>query len=133
MNSMKTDRVRPNGCGERLVQLEKQIARLDRRAGGLREISNKYWRARRVLLAAGIVLTIASFELASNRAVLLALVISAAAFAVLARFHARVLASIRRNGDWINIKRSQIARIRLDWDSMPRPGQSRSVRGHPFE
>src|SRR5262245_54858779 len=128
---MKTGRERPSGCGERLVQLEKQIARLDRREAHLSLISNKYWQARRIVMAAGIILTIALFELAGDRAGLLALLVSAGAFAAIAQFHGKVLASLRSNREWINIKRSQIARIRLDWNYMPQPGQSTSVPGHP--
>src|SRR5262249_42655236 len=130
---MKTDRVRPIECGERVVQLETQIKRLTRRETVLGGISNKYWRARRIALAAGILLTIALFELAGDRAGLLSLLISAAGFAAIAHFHGKVLASMHRNGAWIGIKRQQIARIRLDWNHMPRPGQSGNIHGHPFE
>src|SRR5262249_34752128 len=105
---MKTDRERPNGCRERLVQLDRQIGRLERREAELRRISNKYWKARRISLAAGLILTIAAFEVSGDRPGLLALLISAATFAAIAHVHARVLASIRRNGEWIKLKCSQV-------------------------
>src|SRR5262249_54815436 len=130
---MKTDCERPVWCGKRLVQLDRQIGRLDRRDSRLRQISNKYLQTRPILFGGGIILTIALFEVAGDRAGLLALLISAAAFGGIAHFHARILASIRRNREWINLKRSQIARIRLDWNNMSRPGSWRSVPGHPFE
>lgn len=125
--------VRPVGCEERLGHLEKQIARLMRRETGLRLISNKYWRARRTILGGGLILTVAAYGLAGDSALLLALLISVSTFAAVAHVHGKVLASIRRNSEWANLKRSQIARIRLQWDSIPRPSASRTIPGHPFD
>jgi hypothetical protein len=115
------------------VELENQIGRLGRRETGLHRISNKYWRARRIWLVFGIILTIALYVLGGDWKGLAGLSFSVAVFVAIAHFHGRVLASIRRNTEWINIKRSQIARIRLDWNNMPRAAQSSTIHGHPYE
>jgi hypothetical protein len=130
---MKTDRVRPSGCRERLAELENQISRLNRREGALLQISNKYWRARRIWLVVGIILTIGVYELGGDWTGLLAFLFSVGVFIGIAHFHGKVLASLRRNGEWISIKRSQMARIGLDWGAMPRYEQSRTIPSHPYE
>src|SRR5260370_4027058 len=81
---VEMDRVGTNGCRERLAQLEKQIARLNRRETRLGRISGKYWRARRILGAFGIILTIGLYALAGDRGALPALLLSVTAFAELA-------------------------------------------------
>src|SRR5262249_49603661 len=130
---VETERAGPSGCRQRLGQLDKQIARLNRRDVKLGRLSDKYWRARRIILGIGIILTIALYELAGDRRGLPSLGVSTAVFAAVAFYHRRVLTSIRKNGEWINSKRSQIARIRLDWDKIPRPAHGGNAPGHPFE
>jgi hypothetical protein len=77
--------------------------------------------------------TVALYEFAGDRPGLAALLIALAAFATVASFHRKVLNSIRRNGQWIDIKRSQIARIRLNWDGMGQSRPGRAIPGHPFD
>ena len=55
-------------------------------------------------------------------------------FAVVTVFHNRVRDSLTRNGLLIEIKKVQIARIRLDWERIPPADPlAHPVPGHPFE
>ena len=118
----------------RLVQLDKQIARLERRARTLNEISKKYWTARRIIFVCGVVLGLAFCNFAGSRAAWIVAGILLAIFSVVTFFHTKVRNSLTRNSLLINIKQVQIARIRLDWDKIPTGDQSaHPVVGHPFE
>ena len=127
-------RVIVNGYMIRLVQLEKQIARLERRAKILNEISRKYWIARRIIFVSGALLGLAFCNFAGSRAAWIVAGILLAIFSTVTFFHTKVRNSLTRNSLLINIKQVQIARIRLDWDKIP-PGDpsAHPVVGHPFE
>ncbi len=127
-------RVIVNGYMIRLVQLEKQIARLERRAKTLNEISRKYWTARRIIFVSGVLLGLAFCNFAGSRAAWIVAGILLAIFSIVTFFHTRVRNSLTRNSLLIKIKQVQIARIRLDWDKIPAGDTSaQSMTGHPFE
>ncbi|HKY44582.1 MAG TPA: hypothetical protein VJM50_15945, partial [Pyrinomonadaceae bacterium] len=118
----------------RLLQLEKQVARLERRAKILNEISRKYWTARRIIFVCGLLLGLAFCNFAGSRAAWIVAGILLVIFSVVTFFHTRVRNSLTRNSLLINIKQVQIARIRLDWDKIPPGDQSaHPIPGHPFE
>ena len=115
-----------------LVQLEKQIARLERRAKFLNEISSKYWIARRIIFVAGALLALAFCNFAGSTAAWLVAGLLVIVFSVVTVFHTRVRDSLTRNSLLIEIKQVQIARIQLDWERIP-PGDpsahpSRAIR-----
>lgn len=118
----------------RLEQLDKQIARLGRRAESLKEISGKYWTARRIIFIGGVLLAIAFCNFAGNRIAWFVAALLAIGFSSVTVFHNRVRDSLTRNSLLVEIKRVQIARIQLDWDRIP-PGdpESSPIKGHPFE
>jgi len=103
----------------RWVQLDKQIARLERRARTLNEISKKYWTARRIIFVCGVLVGLAFCNFAGSTAAWLVAGLLLAIFSVVTFFHTRVRNSLTRNSLLINIKQVQIARIRLDWDKIP--------------
>ena len=94
----------------RLHQLDKQIARLQRRAGGLNEISRKYWTARRIILICGVLLAMAFCNFAGNKAAWFVAALIAIVFAVVTMYHNRVRDSLTRNSLLIEIKQVHIAR-----------------------
>ena len=118
----------------RLRQLEKQIARLERRAKVLNQISSKYWTARRIIFIAGVLLALAFCNFAGTRIAWFVAAILLIIFSVVTFFHTKVRNSLKRNSLLIDIKHVQIARIRLDWDKIP-PGDPLAlpIPGHPFE
>jgi len=118
----------------RLVQLEKQIARLERRAKVLNEISSKYWIARRIIFVCGVLLALAFCNFAGRTAAWFVAGALVLVFSVVTVFHNKVRDSLTRNGLLIDIKKIQIARIHLDWERIP-PGDRLvlPISGHPFE
>ena len=115
-------------------QLNKQIARLQRRAGGLNEISRKYWTARRVILICGVLLAMVFCNFAGSKAAWFIAALIAIVFAVVTMYHNRVRDSLTRNSLLIEIKQVHIARIQLDWARIPLTDPASSpLAGHPFE
>ncbi len=118
----------------RLEQLDKQIARLRRRTDFLNEISRKYWIARRIIFVSGALLALAFCNFAGTKAAWIVAGLLVIVFFVVTIFHNRVRDSVTRNSLLIEIKQTQIARIRLDWDRIPTADLSiLPLPGHPFE
>jgi hypothetical protein len=118
----------------RLQQLDKQIARLRRRAVGLNEISQKYWNARRIIFICGVLLALAFCNFAGNRTAWFVAALVTIAFSVVTVYHNRVRDSLTRNSLLIEIKQVHIARIHLDWERIPPADPATApVPGHPFE
>jgi len=118
---------------DRLQDLERTIARLTRRHAQLEVLSNKYWRARRVIFVIGAVLSLLIWYFAGGTAALIAALLFVLLFAIVATYHNRVRESIIKNGLMREIKRLQVARINLDWDHLPPTDQSSRDLNHPFE
>jgi hypothetical protein len=118
----------------RLEQLDKQIARLKRRAEFLNEISRKYWTVRRIIFVCGVLLALAFCNFAGTTAAWVVAGLLVILFSVVTIFHNRVRDSLTRNNLLVDIKQIHIARIRLDWDRIP-PGDLSTppLSGHPFE
>src|SRR5687767_10591885 len=118
----------------RSEQLDKQIARLKRRADRLNEISGKYWNWRRIIFICGVLLALAFCNFAGNKVAWFVGSLLAILFFGVTAFHNRVRNSLTRNSLLAEIKQVQIARIHLDWDRIP-PGDPTSspIPGHPFE
>jgi hypothetical protein len=118
----------------RLVQLERQIARLERRAPSLNEISKKYWTARRAIFICGALVALAFCNFAGTTAAWIVAAALAIVFSVVTIFHNRVRDSVTRNALLIEIKKVQIARIHLDWERIPPADPlAHPVPEHPFE
>jgi len=117
----------------RFEQLDKQIARLERRGEFLNQISRKYWNARRVIFVAGALLTLAFCNFAGSRVAWFVAALLAVVFSIVTIFHTRVRDSITRNSLLIDIKQVQIARINLDWNRIPAADPDPLIAGHPFE
>src|ERR1051325_8790012 len=118
----------------RLEQLDKQIARLQRRAETLNEISRQYWNVRRIIFVCGLLLALAFCNFAGSKAAWIVAGLLVILFSVVTVFHNRVRDSLTRNSLLANMKQIHIALIRLDWDRIP-PGDLSipSLSGHPFE
>jgi MutS-like protein len=117
----------------RLEQLDKQIARLVRRADFLEAISRRYWTARRIMFVTGVLLVLAFCNFAGSKVAWFVAAWLAIAFSIVTIFHTRVRDSLTRNALLIEIKQIQIARIELNWDGIPAADLSTPFAGHPFE
>lgn len=118
----------------RLTQLDKQIARLQRRAEVLNQISRKYWNVRRIIFVSGALLAMTFCSFAGTTIAWGLAALIAAVFLVVTFFHNKVRDSLTRNSLLSDIKRVQIARINLDWDHLPPIDPSaHPIANHPFE
>ena len=118
----------------RLVQLEKQIARLERRAKFLNEISSKYWTARRITFVLGALFALAFCNFAGRTGGWLVAGVFVIEFVIVTVFHNKVRDSLTRNELLIEIKQVQIARIHLDWNRIPLGDPlAHPIPGHAFE
>jgi hypothetical protein len=118
---------------EPLRRLERRIARLERRAQQLETLSSKFWVARRVLLFGGALLALLSCKLAGSTTGLILTALFLAVFILVAIYHNRVRDGMTRNALMLNIKRVQVARIKVDWEHLSRSDQTPPDPGHPFE
>jgi MutS domain V len=118
----------------RLDQLNKQLARLGRRADVLNVISRKYWTARRIIFIFGVLLALAFCNFAGSTPAWFVASLLAILFSVVTVYHTKVRDSLTRNSLLMRIKEVQCARIRLNWDQIPPADLLKPpVAGHPFE
>jgi hypothetical protein len=118
----------------RLVQLERQIARLRRRTDFLNAISRKYWVARRIIFVLGALVALALCGFAGSNLAWFIAALIAIVFFIVTVFHTRVRDGLTRNSLLIEIKEIQIARIQLNWSGIPPTDPSKGpVPGHAFE
>lgn len=115
----------------RLQQLDRQIARLQRRTESLNETSRKYWNARRAIFIAGVFLALVFCNVSGTRTGWIAGGLLAIVFTVVTIFHNRVRDSLQRVSLLIDIKQVQIARILLEWDQLP-PAEQSAIADHAF-
>ncbi|HEX6046125.1 MAG TPA: hypothetical protein VFZ22_16650 [Pyrinomonadaceae bacterium] len=116
----------------RLQRLQRQIARLERRARFLGEISRKYWNVRRIIFIAGALLALVFCGVAGTKPAWIVAGLLTIAFSVVTVFHNRVRDSLTRNSVLKEIKQVQIARILLEWDRLPLTEPLPSLAEHPF-
>ena len=116
---------------ERLAALERQVERLERRMLKLGFYSQRYWMIKLLLFLGGAVVfmvtLLPAYWLGS-----LSLLLGLGAFAVVLYYHRKVDASYVTHTVFLHFKKTQLARMRLDWDALPPQLESEEV-DHPFE
>jgi len=117
----------------RLYTLENQIKRLQRRIASLDQRSNRIGWIRVAIFFAGSLLSILAYFLEGWWLFLIGVAITLTIFGIVAHFHGRIDRSITRHKIWMQIKASQVARIKLDWDSIPVVRSTEPQTNHPFE
>jgi hypothetical protein len=111
--------------------LERLIARLEtlrRRAAGA---SARYTRWRAAIFLTGTVAVTASAFIDRTRGGWVPLILFGAVFLVVARAHGRLKHNMKRLDAWIALKRSHLARVRLDWSGIPAVDHT-APDGHPY-
>lgn len=103
----------------RLRALERQAARLERRIISLNALSDQYVRVRVGVVAVAAIVVFLAFSMVSSAAGWISLALALAAFNIVAVYHGRVKNSIRQHQALCGIKRTHIARIRLEWERLP--------------
>ena len=117
----------------RLRALENQIQRLQRRIDFLDRRSNRIGWIRVAIFFAGLLLSILAYLLVGWWLLLIGIVITLTTFSIVAYFHRRIDKSSTRHKIWIQIKATQVARIRLDWSDIPPLRPVEPQTDHPFE
>jgi len=117
---------------QRQQTLEKQIVRLERRLSRLKSKSDRFTRLRLVLCLTGTALGIAVYYLVHPTPGWALLAATLAAFNMVAFFHRKLHRSIRQHTIWLRIKRTQHARLTLNWQDIPLPDLRGPSKHHPF-
>ncbi len=99
--------------------LNKLIAKLNSRKTYLQKISRNYSYFRLSILLAEFVLFFILFFFISNTSTLISLAVFLIVFSISAHYHSRVDRGIKKLGIWIEIKKTHIAKLNLDWDNIP--------------
>ncbi len=118
----------------RLAVLENQIGRLEKRVTTFRAVSDRYSWVRLAIFVAGVGISIAGFYFVNGWLGWPLLVATLLAYAGLAYRHQLLENGITRHKVWLELKRAQVARIKLDWDNIPPEFAAAPLRAdHPFE
>ena len=118
---------------ERQRALENQIYRLRRRIDALNQRSNRLSWVRLAIFLSGFFLAILIYFVAGWPWSLATAFITLVGFSIAAYIHRQVERSITRHKLWSQLKSTQVARIRLDWDNIPPVSTKSSQVNHPFE
>ena len=124
---------KPFDSVDRVLRLERRIARLRRRAEQLEGASQTYWTARRVIFVCGGVLALFFCKYSGQTVGWVLAASFVVVFWVVALYHRKIRDSITRHALMLNIKQVQLARIHLDWDKLPPSDHASPQAGHPFE
>ncbi len=116
----------------RLRAFERQIKRLQKRIAILDHQSNRIGWTRVAIFFAGTLLSILAYFLAGWWFLLIGVVITLTIFSIVAYFHGHINRSITRHKIWMQIKSNHIARINLDWSSIPPEPFTEPPENHPF-
>ncbi|HYB02799.1 MAG TPA: hypothetical protein VED37_21405 [Ktedonobacteraceae bacterium] len=116
----------------REIALERQIKRLQGRITVLEQKSNRIGWIRVAIFFIGALLSLMGFFLAGWWLLLICATITLIGYSVVAYFHGRLNRSITRHKIWMQIKSTHIARINLDWDTIPPEPFITSPINHPF-
>lgn len=118
--------------GQRLRVLSNQIERLDRRLNELQRRGDRLsqWR----LGSFAILLLLGSFIFVTWGALpwAVASLIMLIPFILTVRWHRQVEESIKRHLIWRELKSSRLARMKLDWDRIPKGTAVKIADNHPF-
>ena len=115
----------------RLAQIETTLRRTDRLITHGTRTSATFTRWRLVIFLIGLVCTVTLYKLNWYHSGNLSLALFLAIFVAVAAYHSKVESQIHRLRHWKHIKRTHLARITMDWSTIPsRPGDA--PKAHPY-
>lgn len=118
---------------ERIQLLERQIARLQRRADALIPLSNRYSWSRVAIFFIGLALSVLLVALIAWWAGLACFILTVVVFGIVAHFHRRLEQAITSYTLWMHIKEAHVARMQLNWERIPAVEETAPQGEHPFE
>ncbi len=104
---------------KRQKAIENQVNRLVNRITNLQALSSRLSWYRLVIFLVGGALVFISFFWINEKIAWLVAAMAAIIFSIIACYHHRLAKGIRRHQIWLEIKKSQIARMDLDWEKIP--------------
>ncbi len=116
----------------RLCALKNQVERLKRCIERLERRSDRYSWVRLAIFVIGLLFSILVFFLVMWWVGLVSEFIALVIFAIVATYHSRIDSSITRHQCWLHIKSTQIARMQLDWNTIPGVRSKEPSSNHPF-
>ncbi len=116
----------------RVLALEHQIKRLQKRITILDNKSNRIGWTRVAIFFIGALLSLLAYFLAGWWLLLISIAVTLITFSNIAYFHGQINRSISRHKIWMQIKSTHIARINLDWDGIPPEPFTDPPVNHPF-
>ena len=106
--------------GEKENSLIIIISRLEKRYESALNLDRRFSYYRFIIFIAGIVSTLLLFFYTNNTYTFISILVFITIFAVVAHLHSRLTGKIKRLKNWIEIKKTHIARMKLDWDNIPK-------------
>ncbi|MBN1351053.1 hypothetical protein JXJ21_16650 [candidate division KSB1 bacterium] len=116
----------------KLKALENQLARLHRRIEAFNKLSARYSWYRLAVFLAGVLASV-SMAFIADGWMWLAIALTLILFNIVAAFHRRLDRSIARHTIWLDWKKSQLARMKLDWANIPAPLAASHASAHRLE
>lgn len=118
---------------ERLQAIERQRQRLLQRIDRLDQRSNNYGWIRVGIFFAGLLISLGTAFLVSWWLGVICFVVIGLIFSIMAYYQQQVDHSLTRHKVWLHIKEAEMARMRLDWNSIPDAYTQEQQIEHPFE
>ncbi|HEY1352049.1 MAG TPA: MutS family DNA mismatch repair protein [Ktedonobacteraceae bacterium] len=118
---------------ERLNAFQRQQQRLQRRIERLDRRSNRYGWVRVCLFFGGLLAGLGVGFWVNWWAGAACFVLALLTFGIVAAVHQRIERSLLHHRVWLHLKETEVARMRLDWNSIPDAYAPEQQMGHPFE
>lgn len=117
----------------RLKQIEYQIKRFKKRLNQLEQVSRRIGTIKAVILISCIILFFVSYFFLTPQFVIAVTILFPVTFGILTMFHNNIDKGIRKQKIWIDIKSTNLARIKIDWENLPSLRIKKRNNSHPFE
>jgi len=116
----------------RLEALQRQAARLERRQEALEARASQCSGLLIMIFIGGTIITIFALTALHIFGFLFTLA-AIVAFVLVIRLQGQLNASISRYRIWVQLKKTQVARMQLDWEAIPAAAERSGTTDHPFE
>lgn len=118
---------------QHLTNFQRHVSRLDKRIKTLQLQSDTYSRWRLLVFVSGTLSSLIAFYLLALGLGLLLFTTTIIIFSIIVAFHRNVTNTLTRFQIWRHLKQTQLARMSLDWESIPAPPDMKKNSTHPYE
>lgn len=118
---------------QRLKEIEEQIKRFRTRLSNLEKISRNLGTAKAFILLSGIIIFFIAYFYLTFHFLIVILALLLISFGTLTKIHNDIDTGIKKQRIWIDIKRTNLARIKIDWENLPEHRTQGKNKSHPFE